>query len=625
MSDSITPSASGKRARGKKYRRRSLSVKRRLLVPAAVVGLLLCGAGLWISHRVSEVKQHLTTASSLMPELKLQIARGHGAEARSLVSQIQAHTQAASAAVDDPLWKVSSEMPLIGQNFTAVREVAQVADAVVTGAGGPLLDTLDVLASGALNPHDGVLNLVLLEQASPSIVAAAQTTDRAAARLEALDTDNLFDEVSGPLSEVTRELQNVRGPINVAAEFTQLLPLMLGSGEPRNYLVLIQNNAELRATGGLSGALAVVRIDHGKVELTDQATATELGKFVPRIPNDPEQEHIYSTKLGAQISGVNLTPDFPTAARTAKAMWETRHSTIIDGVIALDPIVLSHVLKASGPLPFNEPTDALPSVNMPSTLSAENVAKTLMSDVYLTMDYAEQDLFFAAAARRVFETLATGKAPIVELIQALAQSTQENRLHVWSRVDAEQRILTSTRLGGSMLLGPDAGPGSFGVFFNDGTGSKMDYYSRHSVELVSQCTAGDKGQTTVRMTVTNTAPTDAATSLPAGVTGGGFYGVPPGVIQTNIVVYGPPEATVETLKLDGISADFAPYLHGTRPVGVVTTRLAPGEARAIELSFGKIASQVEPSVVVTPTVQDVRDVVRNPTISACGEKSGTLN
>lgn len=621
----MTPSAPGRRAKGKKKRRRRLRDKRRSLVSAALVGLLLFGAGLWVSHRVSEVRQHLASASSLMPEVKLQIARGNGAEARNLLSQIQAHTQAASAAVDDPLWKVSSKIPLIGQNFMAVGEVAQVADAVVTGAGVPLLDTLEVLASGALNPHDGVLNLVSLEQASPGVVAAAQTIERAAARLEALNTDNLFAEVSGPLHEVTREIQNVRRPINVAAELTQLLPLMLGSSEPRNYLVLIQNNAELRATGGLSGALAVVRIDHGKVELTDQATATELGKFVPRIPNDQEQEHIYSTKLGAQISGVNLTPDFPTAARTAKAMWESRHSTIIDGVIALDPIVLSHVLKASGPLPFNQPTDALPSVNMPSTLSAENVAKTLLSDVYLTMDYAEQDLFFASAARRVFEALATGKAPILELIQALAQSTQENRLHVWSRVDAEQRFLATTRLGGSILLGPDAGPGSFGVFFNDGTGSKMDYYSRHSVELIRQCTPGGKGQTTVRLTITNTAPTDAATSLPAGVTGGGFYGVPPGVIQTNIVVYGPPEATVETLKLDGISAEFAPYLHGTRPVGVVATRLAPGEERAIELSFGKIAPQVEVSVVVTPTVQDVREVVRNPTISACNEKSGKLH
>ncbi len=80
---------------------------------------------------------------------------------------------------------------------------------------------------------------------------------------------------------------------------------------------------------------------------------------------------------------------------------------------------------------------------------------------------------------------------------------------------------------------------SFGVYFNDGTGAKMDYYVKRTAQLVKQCTGTEYGEVKVRITSTNTAPVDAATSLPAYVTGGGIFGVPPGSVQTNVIAYGP--------------------------------------------------------------------------------------
>ena len=373
----------------------------------------------------------------------------------------------------------------------------------------------------------------------------------------------------------------------------------------------------MRATGGLAGALAVVRVDQGKIELTAQTTASALGKFVPPIVVDADQEHIYSNKLGKQISGANLTPDFPTAAQTAKSMWETRYGTAIDGVVALDPIVLSHILKATGPLRL----DSLPGTSLhgslPTTLTADNVTKVLLADAYTTLNYADQDRYFADAAKRVFEALTSGKAPGVELIQALAQSAGEDRLRVWSSRKQEQQVLASSAIGGSVMSGPDASPGSFGVYFNDGTGSKMDYYVRQKIQLVPQCAVNGYGQTTVKVSLTNTAPTDAATSLPAGVTGGGAYGVPPGVVQTNVVVYGPPEARVNTAKLDGTKSDFSPFIHGNRPVGMVSIRVAPGESHTVEFEFSQIPQGTQSHIVVTPSVQNVKDVILPPEAADC--------
>lgn len=584
-----------------------------------LVLLLLC-ACLWLTLRVIDVRNHLTSASTLVSQLKTQMTNGKIAESREILGDIKDHTRSALSGVRDPLWQLSSGMPLVGTNFAAVSELAEAANSVASEAAEPLLNTFDPLTSGLLTPKGGGIDLRIFSSAAPNIVTAARTTDAVTTRLEAVDRSNLLTQIANPLDEVLQLLHSVRGPLNEAARLSGPLPEMLGSVEPRNYLILIQNNAELRATGGLAGALAVIRVDHGKIEMTAQTTASALGKFVPPIPVDPEQEHIYSNKLGKQVSGANLTPDFPTAAQTAKSMWETRFGTSIDGVIALDPIVLSHLLRATGPLHLDSGQNTGLPTSLSTALTADNVTKVLLSDTYTTLDYTDQDKFFAEAAKSVFAALTSGKAPGAELLNALAQSAVEDRLKVWSSREQEQRVLSSSAIGGSVLAGPDATPGSFGVFFNDGTGSKMDYYVRHTVQLVHECAVGGYGQTTVKVTLTNDAPIDAATSLPAGVTGGGAYGVPPGVVQTNVVAYGPPEAHVNTAIVNGTKSDFAPFIHGNRPVGVVSIRVAPGETRTLEFLFSEVSMQTQSHVVVTPTVQDVKDVVVPPLATKCNSE-----
>ena len=68
-----------------------------------------------------------------------------------------------------------------------------------------------------------------------------------------------------------------------------LLPEMLGKDGPRRYLLLIQNNAEIRATGGIPGSIAVLRSDHGKITMGFQGGPSDLGAFVKpaaKLPQD---------------------------------------------------------------------------------------------------------------------------------------------------------------------------------------------------------------------------------------------------------------------------------------------------------------------------------------------------
>lgn len=329
----------------------------------------------------------------------------------------------------------------------------------------------------------------------------------------------------------------------------------------------------------------------------------------PTVPFDPEQQQIYSKRVGKYMQDVNLTPDFPTAASTAQAMWELKTGQRVDGVVSVDPVVLGYILDTTGPVKItNSELVSLASHGLPTELTGQNIVQTLLSDVYAEIEQpALQDAYFAGVAQEVFSALSDGKGNGKGLLTGITRGTTEGRVLLWSGRPAEQSILSQYAVSGA-VAGPSVPAAQFGVYFNDGTGAKMDYYVKRTVQLIKECPKDGYEQTTVRVTSTNTAPADAASSLPAYVTGDGNYGVPAGSVQTNIVAYGPVQSLVETAMLDGKRTEFASYFHSNRPVGIQAVRLAPGESKTIDFTFGKIVQDTEPNVVVTPTVQAVDDV-----------------
>jgi hypothetical protein len=598
---------------------------RMLLVVAAVVLVLLSATGGWLAHRAQQVRANLESSMSLLPELQAAVVERDTEHISEVTARLQEHTTVARRAGTDPIWKAAGLIPFIGPNFKAVSEVTVSADDVVNRAVAPMVDTLAALDWNSLTPVDGRIDTAPLADMAPAISAAATTVELSYGRLEGIDRSELLPQIAAPLEDAVEALGGARGPINGASRASKLLPSLLGAEGSRNYLVLVQNSAEIRATGGISGALAVLTVDDGRISLTDQGSASELGRFDPPLAVDPEQEKIYSSRMASFMQSVNITPDFPTAASTAQRMWEDRHpDSRIDGVIALDPVVLANILWATGPVElgdFGDPAvDALlAETSLPAALDSTNVVPTLLSDVYAQIEEpALQDEYFAAVAGKVFGALTDVQGDGTQLIEALVTSADQGRLYLWSATSEEQDLLAETDLAGA-ALGPTVGGAAFGVYFNDGTGAKMDYYVRRTVQLVKTCPDDGYSLYTVKVTLTNTAPADAAASLPEYVTGGGAFGVDPGRVKTNTVSYGPAQALLQQARINGTDVPVGSFAHGNRPVGILTTELGPGETTTIEMDFSKVVQDTEPVLDITPTVQDPADVLLPPEgLRSCG-------
>ncbi|BAS10600.1 hypothetical protein AHiyo4_40220 [Arthrobacter sp. Hiyo4] len=301
--------------------------------------------------------------------------------------------------------------------------MARSADDVANLGLTPLVEVYSSLNWESLLPSSSGTDLEPLEAASPSISAAAQTIRLSADRLGQIDTSNLVPQVADPLRSARDQLRGLSGALDAATDASNLAPGMLGAQTPRSYLLMIQNNAETRASGGIPGALAVLSLDKGKLTLASQSSAGAVGVMSPIVPSDPEQQQIYSGRMGKFMQDVNLTPDFPTAASTAQAMWERKTGQRVNGVISIDPVALSYILDATGPVKITDPElVALASAGLPTELTGRNVVQTLLSDVYARIQQPIlQDAYFAGVAQEIFAALSDGEGNAKGLIEGLTR------------------------------------------------------------------------------------------------------------------------------------------------------------------------------------------------------------
>lgn len=591
----------------------------RLLIPGITFLAVTLAVSGWLAFRAMQIQDHLQTAMQAIPSLEKAALAGQLDKASDIAQEVEFETAAARQVSSDPLWRIAGTLPIIGANFSAIGDASLAGD-TVTSAVAKLFQKVRTYPTDSLTPRDGKIDLRPYKELVPEVTRASRTISAAAASLRQVESDGLLPQVREPLSEAVQRLGTFSRELDSASSSLEILPAMLGSENERKYLVLVQNNAEVRATGGIAGAMVLVTAKDGRLELSDHASSGDIGRFKPALEVDKDQEQIYTTRLGAYIQNVNLTPDFPTAASTARRMWESKNpGSDIEGVLSIDPVALSYILEATGPIKL----DDLDSISgelgsLPMTLSSENVVPSLLSDVYQEIEEpALQDAYFAAVASEVFSGLTDGGIDAGQMVKALQKGAEEKRLLVWSAVDAEQKIIGSSSLGGAIAGSADET--AIGVYFNDGTGAKMDYYVRREVQLEKRCQPDGYYRYAVKATITNNAPADAGKSLPDYVTGAGAFGVTPGTVQTNIYAYGPTEWFLNSAAQDGKAAPFGSYKHDERPVAAATMSLAPGESTTVEFEFSTPYETDEPTLAVTPTVQRTSDVLRPTTASKdCG-------
>lgn len=573
----------------------------RARVALLVVSILLVLGAAWVAWQIWHVNQSLASAADDAAALQASLTAGDQDGVDGSLLDLQDHAEDADDRTNGMTWTLLTHVPVFGDDARGVRVVSSVIADLSRQGVDPIAKSAADL--NAFLPRGGKVPLEAVESLQEPVATATAAFNQADRRLAAEDPDGYTERLKLRYRELASRVSDAAEALATANTALQLIPDMLGKSGPRNYLLVFQNNAEIRATGGLPGAVSLLHADDGVLSLTKQVAASSFGEAPqPVLPLTDAEKQIYGAQLGTYFLDANFTPDFPRAASLMKARWEQVYPQKLDGVFSVDPVALSYFLGATGGVEARG-----------VTLTAENAVDELLHQVYVRYEDPEaQDAFFRDVARALFERIVTqGIDDRSGLLSAMGRAADEHRLYLHSFHDDEQDLLKGHEIAGELVTDPQAAP-QVGVSLNDTTGAKMSYYLRTEVRV--QATSCAKGAQTLvgHARLQSTAPTNAGSSLPAYITGGGAYGIRAGDQLVAVRLHGPVGGAINDVSLNSkpLSGVGVVQQDG-RPVATTYVLLEP--QKVVDLTWRMItgAGQSGPvTVTVTPGINDTASSAR---------------
>jgi hypothetical protein len=559
---------------------------------AGVIVLLLLAVGAYAGWLLWSTARSLSSAADEAHSLRAAVEAGDDEAIDAAFATLSDKASAAEDSTDSPVWSLLTHVPGFGDDARGVRVVSRAAADLTSGGLADLAHQAGDL--DALLPAGGGIDVATVQRLQQPVADGHAALARADEQLSTEDPSGYVDSLKVKYRDLHREIRGAARALGVADKAMRVLPSMLGTDGPRHYLLVMQNNAEIRATGGLPGAVSLVTADGGKLALTKQVAGNSFGESdTPALPLSKEEIALYGEQLGSYFVDANFTPDFPRTAALMKARWEQVEGGKIDGVISIDPVALSYLLRATGPIS----ADGV-------RISADNAVDELLHNVYVRIpEPADQDVFFRQVAAAVFEKLTSGAGDRSTLLSALDQGARERRLLIHDFHQDDQQVFAGTAVAGELSPADVESP-QVGIFFNDSTGAKMSYYLRYDARVRATSCQDGVQSFAGKLTVKSTAPADAAT-LPDYITGGGDYGIDPGNQIVNVQIYGPAGGAVGEIQTNGEKdeAQQAASING-RPVRQLWVFLKPGETADVSWTMTSGADQPGAArLSVTPSVE----------------------
>jgi hypothetical protein len=467
---------------------------------------------------------------------------GAGADLRSAEADlVSAHARVAA------WWAQPARLvPGVAQNLRAVRSLTALGAEVVRPAVA-LAQASDIhhLLAG------GQVDLGALARLAGPVDAGVASLRTAVPALPRLRSPWLAPALSGRLGSLEAQATRLADQESRLSGAVHARPELLGAGGPRRYLLIVQDTAEGRGSGGLITDWGILSADRGRLHL-DQL------QYIGDQPGGPGAHPTYRVTgpyaHWAAEEGFHpeywpqdstFAPDFPTVARGLEQLFPQLGSPPVDGVVSVDPAALADILAVTGPVTV---------AGWPVPISAANAGSVFLHDQYVVLgaDNSARHAFNVAAGRAIFARLTSVDLDRPRgLVTALAPAVADRDLLLYSNRPAGQSLFRS--MGATGAFGPLSGDWLKVVTDNAGE-SKIDYYLRRSESYsVAYDPASGSVQATLTVRLFNGAP---AAGQPSYVIGGPTNYASHGTSLLYVSVYSPLAFTSGTV--DGAAMALSP-------------------------------------------------------------------
>jgi len=162
--------------------------------------------------------------------------------------------------------------------------------------------------------------------------------------------------VIGPGKKVRSGLEKLRSMsdqsvalINSARPLIKILPNLLGEPDEKKYLILFQNDKELRPTGGFLTAYSIFRLDSGVIHVDRSSDIYNLDDTISGKQVAPEVIQKYLEVRNLNLRDVNLSPDFKVSMDAFTKLYDRSSAKAeVDGIIAVDTQALVAAMNILG-------------------------------------------------------------------------------------------------------------------------------------------------------------------------------------------------------------------------------------------------------------------------------------
>ena len=562
-----------------------------MAAPIAIVVLILCGAIFLLTGLAARAE--LRHAQDSAERLQEAIVQGNQPAAAEALDSLQSEAHSAHRYTGNPLWTVGSWVPLAGKNVKAIQTITESLDTIAQSALPSVVNIATKLDLNTFSPKNGKIDLAALATLNSPVAKANSVMAAQRAKLDDIHPEDLAGPVRGPVADFITRITDGADATRITHQALGLIPTMLGDSK-RTYLIVFQNNAEVRATGGLPGSYLIANVSKGKISRGKQGTGSSIPVSAkPVLPLTSEEKSVYSGLFGRLFIDTNFTPEFPRTAQFMQAILKQHDIAKIDGVISLDPIAMSYILAGTGPVKLSDGT----------VLTTDNAVSELLNKSYLRFPQQNQsDDFFKDAARKLFDAVTDGKGDAGNTIRGLVHSAKEGRIYMWSARQPEQSKLSTMAVAGTLVPDKKNKP-TLGVFLNDATGTKLDYYLRYGTTVTPGVCRKDGSQTIeARIDMVSQAPANAALLPPSIVTD--LFGVRKGNMQFTVRYFLPTGSKLLSVRTDTNTLGVATRHQNGHPVYGIPFNLNPGQVAFADVVFRTPPGNNDPIVIrSTPSAQ----------------------
>lgn len=302
---------------------------------------------------------------------------------------------------------------------------------------------------------------------------------------EMFKTNKLLKDHPKQTAKITSKLDSAMELMEKYDAYVPYIDVVLGDGSDKTYLIVAQNSAEMRASGGLPASMGIVTIKDGILHIGDFQPVLNVVPFLNKgikenTVSKVEDKLFVKEWYGKKLTGATVNPHFPTAAKRIANGYKKKNKKNLDGIISMTPEIVGKLIKVTGPITLSN------GVKLDEKYSVKYLQRDIYFQYYTKKTIKDANLrrkaddkangLFAEAAKKVISGVMSdlNVKSILKLLDVIKDASEKRIFLMWM-ANAESQE-TVKKLGCSGSLNYDQNDPQLGIFFNIRDANRLGYY-----------------------------------------------------------------------------------------------------------------------------------------------------